>query len=71
LAPANLFLASPAELKFQSQQRSRGQSGDVRQPLRHPGDLRGARICRGGRTDNCGTAWPMHIVKSACMPAAY
>ena len=35
-----LTLASSAAPKFQSQQTSRRQSGDVRQPLRHPDDLR-------------------------------
>ena len=67
--PANLFLtlASSAAPKFQSQETSREHSGDTRQPLRHPGDLRGSRICRRGRIDELR----MYIVKSACISAEY
>jgi hypothetical protein len=67
--PSQMFLtlASSAAPKFQSQETSREQSGDTRQPLRHPGDLRGSRICRRGRIDELR----MYIVKSACIPAEY
>jgi quercetin dioxygenase-like cupin family protein len=46
LAPAKLFLtlASSAVPKFQSQQTSRQQSGDILNHYAIPGDLRGARI---------------------------